>query len=208
MNLKDSIRTLFGAIFLVITVMSPAQAQQNTFGELTEIFRDGMVFHADFSHEYIDSYTGDTTASRGEIWVGENKYTVRTQHQSVVVDGENSRVYDSNRNRVIISEYEPAEDDFAPSRILNGADTTYTLEQEEQRDGQIFLTLSSADPFAIFKQIEITLNTELVPRRIFVIDQTDNEIITTFRNGEFITPEDQIFQLDYPEDAEIVDMRN
>jgi outer membrane lipoprotein-sorting protein len=48
----------------------------------------------------------------------------------------------------------------------------------------------------------------LVPRRIFVIDQTDNEIITTFRNGEFISPEDQIFQLDYPEDAEIVDMRN
>lgn len=209
MNLTDSTRRVLGIIILAaVTVVLPAEAQQNTFNELTEKFDNGMVFHADFSHEYIDSYTGDTTASNGEIWVGENKYTVRTEHQAVVVDGETSRVYDNNRNRVIISEYEPEEDDFAPSRILNGADTTYTLESEERRDGQILLTLTSNDAFAVFTQIEIALTSDLVPTRIFVVDQVDNEIITTFENGEFIDPQDQMFQLQYPDNAEIVDMRN
>lgn len=208
MNLTDKFFGLIGFFGLVFLIALPAHAQQDTFEKLTSTFEEGNIFHAEFSHEFIDSYTGDTTSSEGKIWVGENNYKVQTETQTVVVDGEVSRVYDSNRNRLIISEYEPAEDDFAPSRILNGADTTFAVEGEEQRSDETYLTLTSDDPFAAFTEIEITLNQQMVPSRIFAVDPSENEIVTTFTNGEFLSPQPEMLELQYPEDAEVVDMRN
>lgn len=193
---------------LFIAVASPLFAQQTAFDKLKERFESGEIFNAEFSHQYVDSYTQDTVSNKGSIWVGEDKYKVRTQNQSVVVDGETSMVFDDSRNRVIMSKYEPAEDDFAPSRILNGADSTYSIERQEQRQGRVYITLTSGDPFAVFKEVEITLSEELIPLKIFAQDQADNLITTTFKKGSFVAAEQSMFHLDYPEGAEIVDMRN
>lgn len=209
MNLKDNHLVLIPAIMLLaLTAVGPACAQQTAFGKLKQRFDDGEIFNAEFTHQYIDSYTQDTVASKGTIWVGEDKYKVRTQNQSVVIDGKTSMVFDDSRNRVIMSKYEPAEDDFAPSRILNGADSTYTLESQERRDGKVYITLVSEDPFAVFKNVKITLNGNLTPLEIFAKDQADNLITTSFKEGSFIAPKLEMFHLDYPEGAEIVDMRN
>ncbi len=195
-------------LFFSVLIAIPSFAQQTAFDRLKNRFEQGEIFMAEFVHSYEDSYTGDSTSSKGTIWVGRDKYKVRTQNQSVVVDGETSMVFDDNRNRVIISTYEPAEDDFAPSRILNGADSTYVIESQERRDGKVFITLSSEDPFAVFKRVEISLSRELIPLNIFAVDQADNRITTTFENGSFVPLEEGMFHLDYPEGAEIVDMRN
>lgn len=163
---------------------------------------------AKFHHQSIDSYTQDTTSSKGWIWVGEQRYKVRTDHQSVVVNGKTSMVYDSNRNRVIISEYEPSEDDFAPSRILNGIDSTFTVDVEEWRSDQFYIRLSSDDSFAIYKKVEIFLSKANIPQKIRAVDPVDNIITTRFENGTFVPQKQQMFQLDYPEGAEVIDMRN
>lgn len=196
------------SLFFLVLIAIPSFAQQTAFDRLKNRFEQGEIFMAEFVHTYEDSYTGDSTSSKGTIWVGRDKYKVRAQNQSVVVDGETSMVFDGNRNRVIISTYEPAEDDFAPSRILNGADSTYVIESQERRDGKVFITLSSEDPFAVFKRVEIALSPELIPLSIFAVDQADNRITTTFENGSFVPLEEGMFHLDYPEGAEIVDMRN
>lgn len=214
MNLTNLKVNFPGAIFIVAllvmatALLNPAIAQQTAFDKLKQRFDNGEIFHAEFQHQYIDSYTQDTVSNKGSIWVGEDKYKVRTQNQSVVVDGETSMVFDDTRNRVILSKYEPAEDDFAPSRILNGADSTYTIESQERQDGKVFINLISEDPFAVFQAVEITLDAELMPLRIFAKDQADNLITTSFKEGKFIAPEQGMFNLDYPEGAEIVDMRN
>lgn len=211
MNLKVDFSMLIGAaalLLLTAAIPNPVAAQQTAFDKLKQRFDNGEIFHAEFQHQYIDSYTQDTVSNKGSIWVGEDKYKVRTQNQSVVVDGETSMVFDDSRNRVILSKYEPAEDDFAPSRILNGADSTYTIESQERQDGMIFINLVSEDPFAVFRAVEITLDDKLMPLRIFAKDQADNLITTSFKGGKFIAPEQGMFNLDYPEGAEIVDMRN
>lgn len=210
-NLKVNFsKALFIAALFVLTaaLLNTVSAQQTAFDKLKQRFDDGEIFHAEFQHQYIDSYTQDTVANKGSIWVGEDKYKVRTQNQSVVVDGETSMVFDDSRNRVILSKYEPVEDDFAPSRILNGADSTYTIESQERKDGNVIINLVSEDPFAVFRAVEITLDGALMPLQIFAKDQADNLITTSFKEGKFIAPEQGMFNLDYPEGAEIVDMRN
>lgn len=207
-NLTDKFLRLL-LITLFCWVLSPAlYAQENPFSQLKQKFEQGAIFYADFHHQSIDSYTEDTVASSGKIWVGERRYKVRADDQSVVVDGETSMVYDENRNRVIISKYEPEEDDFAPSRILNGVDSTFTVKAEEQQDNQIYIRLTSDDSFAIYKEVEIYLSNALVPQKIRAVDPVDNVITTTFQQGEFITSEENMFLLDYPSGAEVVDMRN
>lgn len=183
-------------------------AQEKPFTQLKQKFEQGAIFKAQFQHQSVDSYTQDTVSSSGQIWVGERQYKVQAQNQTVVVDGETSMVYDDNRNRVIISKYVPKEDDFAPSRILNGVDSTFTVEEQEQRGNQIYIRLSSEDPFAVYKKVEIYLSQALIPQKIRAVDSVDNVVTTTFDNGSFVSAQKGMFVLDYPESAEIVDMRN
>lgn len=202
---KYSILFLFFGFFVVAQA---GYAQDAPFEQLKQKFENGQIFKADFNHRYVDSYTDETMENSGEIWVGENQYKVDSPNQLVAVNGDISRVYDSERNRVIISTYVPEEDDFAPSRILNGIDSTYTIDGQEKKGANYLITLSSDDPFALFQNVEITLNSNLIPLKIFVRDPADNLITTTFSGGSFINKRENIFELEYPANAEIIDMRN
>ncbi|REL38750.1 outer membrane lipoprotein carrier protein LolA [Rhodohalobacter sp. SW132] len=182
---------------------------QNTpeFDRLKATFEDGQILHADFSHRYEDSFTGEVQSSEGEIWIGKEQYKIEGSGQIMVVDGDISRVYDSSKNRVIISDYIEEEDDFAPSRMLQGVDESYVVEESATGDGQTEIILVSDDPFSIFERVTILLNQSGMPVEILAIDQAENRLITRFSNGSFTTPSDQLFQIDPPEDAEQIDLR-
>lgn len=207
-NLIVKILRLFVCTILFLGITTTLYAQENPFSQLKEKFENGEIFSADFQHQSVDSYTEDTVSSSGWIWVGHERYKVRGDDQSVVVNDQTSMVYDNNRNRVIISEYEPSEDDFAPSRILNGIDSTFTVDVEEQRDDQFYIRLTSDDSFAIYKEVEIFLSKALIPQKIRAVDPVDNIITTRFKDGKFVSAKKEMFLLDYPEGAEVVDMRN
>lgn len=208
MNLKG--RVTRAALILLMTagMALPAAGQQDAFGDLKQKFEEGTIFRAMFTHSYADSFTGDTTSDSGEIWVGRQEYRVQTRRQTVVVDGTTSMVYDEDRGRVIISTYEPEEDDFAPSRILNGIDSTFIVSDQERRGEHIYIHLHSDDNFALYQEVEIWLEESLIPVRIRALDPADNVIITEFSEGRFTVHEEGMFRLEYPDTAEIVDMRN
>jgi len=204
---KISLRNVV-MLLTLMTLPLESQAQTSSLDRLREKFDNGLVFHAAFDHKYTDSYTKETQKSEGMIWVNSTQYKVSSNNQSVVVNGKTSMVYDANRNRVIISKYDPKEDDFAPSKMLHGADSAYTVQKEVRNKGNINITLASDDPFSVFKKITIKMTDSLIPLSIDAIDQADNHIVTTFDNGEFIRENSSMFHLDYPDGAEIVDMRN
>lgn len=197
-------------IFLLLVVLAPAVGfTQGTpqFDLLKQKFEDGLVFESDFIHEYNDTFTGDQQITEGRIWVGKEQYKMRSGESIMLVDGEISRVYDGTKNRVIISDYIEEEDDFAPSRMLQGVDDSYSV-QESIDDEQTVIELTSDDPFSIFLRVSIFLNSTGIPTRIVAIDQVENELITTFNEGEFIQKTPEIFQFQYPEDAEEIDLRH
>lgn len=207
-NLNGSVSRFLTILFLLCGWSLALQAQDTPLDELKQKFEGDRIFKAQFHHQSVDSYTQDTMSSRGQIWVGGTQYKVKTEHQTVVVNGKTSKVYDENKSRVIISKYEPSEDDFAPSRILNGIDSTYTVQAQELRNSRHYVRLGSDDPFAIYKKVEIYLTKALIPQKIRAVDPVDNVITTTFSNGRFIDLHKDIFVLDYPNSTEVVDMRS
>lgn len=192
--------------FMLMGLSAPLSAQTN-FEKLRAKFDAGEVFEAAFQHTYLDSYTQESTNSEGTVWINEIGYKLESESQTIVVDGELSTVYDGSRNRVIISEYEVEEDDFAPSRMLSDLDETYSASEKVMEDGHTLITLVTEDDFAAFNQVEIEIDAELKPLKITAYDIADNIIITTFSNGRFVADNGSIFELSYPEDAEIIDMR-
>lgn len=199
-------KNLLSFIFLILISSAGLFAQTPNFDQLKERFDNGQVFSAEFDHTYIDSYTEEVVSSSGNIWIDKIRYKLESEGQTVVVDGENSRVYDPSRNRVIIDTYYPEDDDFAPSRMLSGIDSTYSV-SEETINGETKVNLISNDDFAVFAEVEIILDAQLRPLEIRAWDISDNEIVTTFTNGSFQQPEPGLFELSYPNDAEIIDMR-
>lgn len=203
---KVFVQGLLSFITVILISSTAILAQTPNFDQLKQRFDRGEVFSAEFNHTYTDSYTGEVVTSDGNIWIDQARYKLESEGQTIVVDGETSRVYDQNRNRVIIDTYYPEDDDFAPSRMLSGIDSTYTV-SEEKTGNRTKITLTTDDEFAVFAQVEILIDAQRHPLKISAWDISDNEIVTDFKNGTFIQPEPGLFKLEYPEDAEIVDMR-
>ncbi|MBO6536919.1 MAG: outer membrane lipoprotein carrier protein LolA [Balneolaceae bacterium] len=188
--------------------MGQSHAQSTPiFDQLKARFNAGEVYKGKFDHTYQDSYTEEITRTDGTIWINAVGYKLESNQQKIVVDGEISQVYDGSRNRVIISEYEAEEDDFAPSRMLSGIDDTYTATEEQIGNGRTKITLITTDDFAAFITVEIEVSAQLLPLTITAYDIADNVITTTFSDGAFIENDSSIFEFTHPEDAEIVDMR-
>lgn len=200
------------SIFLMVCMFFAGKSQgitQDTpeFDRLKSSFENNRVFAATFSHEYNDGFTGEQQTTDGQIWIGKEHYKIEGDTQQMVVDGKTSTVYDGQKNRVIVSEYIEEEDDFAPSRMLQGVDSSYTV-SEEQLEDETLITLTSEDPFSVFMEVFIYLDMDGNPLRIEAIDQADNELITEFTTGSFTQADEEMFELEIPDGAEYIDLRN
>ncbi|MFA5669791.1 MAG: outer membrane lipoprotein carrier protein LolA [Balneolaceae bacterium] len=200
-------KKIVSLLFVLFLFSTQMLAQHPAFDQLKTRFQEGMVFSAGFSHTYYDSYTGETATSNGKIWIGEQSYKLKSDDQELVVDGLTSKVYDEKRNRLIISDYSEDDDDFAPSRMLQGVDSTYTVSEKQAGKGNTTIVLETEDDFALFVRVEIVIDSNINPISIVAYDFSENVITTRFQNGKFLNNKGQLFLLKYPKDAEIVDTR-
>ena len=208
MNWESDIKRVITFLVLVLLPFSMNAQDTPEFDDLKEKFQEGSLFKSEFTHIYRDTFTGESQVTEGVIWVGSDRYKIRNGQNLMVVDGEISRVYDNTKNRVIISDYVEEEDDFAPSRMLQGVDETYRIKEESLENNRIVIQLTSSDPFSVFTRVSIFLDESSVPTKIVAIDQVENELITEFIDGEFISHEEGIFEFQYPDEAEIIDLRH
>jgi len=208
-NLESNIPLFIGLILLIALAPMKALSAQDTpgFDRLKTSFEEGQIFTADFSHRYEDSFTGESQQSDGVIWIGKEQYKIEGSNQVMLVDGEISRVYDGGKNRVIISDYIEEEDDFAPSRMLQGVDDSYTVSESSLEDGSTEIVLTSDDPFSIFETVTITLGSNGNPVEIRAVDQAENLLVTSFGDGRFTEATEDLFTLNAPDDAELIDLR-
>jgi hypothetical protein len=210
--LKNSIYSCYPLLLLLLFLYQPgalsAQSDTPQFDLLKSQFENRKVFSADFTHEYNDTFTGEQQLTSGTIWVGKEKYKVNSGSNVMLVDNDISRVYDSTKNRVIISEYIEEDDDFAPSRMLQGVDDSFTVRELRLTNGQTVIQLESDDPFSIFVSVTIYLDASAVPIRIEALDQVENELVTVFNEGRFIDDDATLFEINYPDDVEWIDLRH
>lgn len=206
------IKQLLVLVFLMILpsvgvwATPPAQESQ-ALEQLRQRFAGEVMFRAELSHHFTDAFTEEVTDTYGTIWFARDRYRIETPDQIIVVNGAVSRVYNIRQNRLIISNYDAAEDEFAPSRFFTPGEVSYQSEDFTAPDGTHRIEITSEDPFELFQQVTIRLSREGNPVQIDAIDQMDNRIRTMFRFGRFLDMSTQQFALDAPEGAEIIDLR-
>jgi outer membrane lipoprotein-sorting protein len=197
----------FFLIILILVLPAFVRAQSSVFDKLRQNFDSGEIFKAQLNHEFIDSYTHDTVSTDGDIWIGEKRYKIILKDRYILVDSVTSKVYNAIKNQLIISQYDPKEDDYAPSRFLSGSEHSYTIHQSKIDSYGYLIKMTSTDPFSIFKQVEIEVTNNYIPKYIKTIDQTDNKAISRFSDGKFVRAKAKMFTITYPKNAEVIDMR-
>lgn len=208
-NLGFNLYPVLIAGLIFSSVFPAVVSAQDTpiFDDLKQKFEQGMIFRADFSHRYEDSFTGEAQQNDGKIWIGKDQYKIEANNQVMVVDGDVSRVYDASKNRVIVSDYVEEEDDFAPSRMLQGVDESYSILESDGSGNSTQITLESDDPFSVFQIVTIMIDGKGRPTEIQAVDQADNQLTTQFQDGVFVEPNKNLFELNEPENAELIDLR-
>lgn len=183
-------------------------SESEVLQSLIKKFANKAVFRADMSHYFTDSYTDEVTSSFGTIWLGSYFYKIDTPDQVIVVDGETSTVFNKRQNKVILSYYFPEDDEFAPSRFFANTNEKYESSDFANSDGTTTILILSDDPFEMFKEVRIRVGRDGLPLEINAIDQMDNDMRTTFRFGRFESFDERVFNLSFPSEAEVVDLRD
>lgn len=196
------------ALIFMLCLAAAVKTEAQSLDSLRATFESGKVFTSTFEHLYKDTFTGENQATTGTIWIDSRQYKIISGNSIMVVDGDVSYVYDSTKDRVIISEYVEEDDDFAPSRMLQGVDSSYTVAEKTLEEGGTQVQMTSDDPFSIFSEVLIELNESGIPRRVEAVDQVENELVTTFFDGRFISASDTLFRFPNPEGAEVIDLRH
>lgn len=173
---------------------------------LKKRFANGGVFRAEMTHTYVDAFTGDTTLTYGSIWLARDGYKVETADQIIVVHKGVSRVHNRKQKKLILSLYDPEEDDFAPSRFLGGTEVRYRA-SESRVEGRTRIDLTFTDPFDLLRSARIELGSNGLPASIEALDQADNRMRTRFEFGRFIADSAGVFRIPVPSGTEIVDLR-
>jgi len=196
-------------VFLMPSIVDSAARlpDSKALSQLKSRFADENLFRAEMSHHFTDSYTGDVTDTYGTIWFSRDMYKIETPDQIILVRDLVSTVYNKAQKRVIISRYDPEEDEFAPSRYFTSTRETYRSQDIANNDGSTTILITSDDPFEIFSEVRIRVSRDGQPTQIDAIDQMDNAIRTTFRFGRFERVQERIFEISYPSNTEIVDLR-
>lgn len=174
---------------------------------LKDRFSGDVMFRAEMSHFFTDSFTDETTETYGTIWFSNDRYRIDTPDQKIIVYGNVSTVFNVRQNRVIISDYDPEEDEFAPSRFFGGSEATYKSQDSIGSDGTTTILITSDDPFELFSEVEIRVSRDGSPLQIDAIDQMDNSVRTNFRFGRFERMQDDLFLLHYSDETEVIDLR-
>ncbi len=193
-------------VFMLLSC-SVVYATETGLDRVRALFEEGRVLHAGMTHELIDSYTGERQVIHGELWISKDKYKIKADHQVVLVDGETSMVYNERQNKLIISEYEPEEDDFAPSRFFSDTDDLFRISEVSAEEDITRIVLLPDDPFEIFTEVTIYLKPDLTPLEINAVDQMENLLNTSFSDAHYLESSDSIFTLEYPDNVEIIDLR-
>lgn len=204
---------------------SDARAQSSSLGINTEMrtpvsgevlerisrrLQGGEVFQAQMQHHFRDSFTGDEVTTDGRVWVSADGYKIITELQHISVQGDVSTVFNLAEGKVIISTYYPEDDDFAPSRLLGSYDDRFELVSVETPErGMREVRLASADPFEVITSARLLIaQSEALPKAMFAEDQTGNTYETRFDDGQFLPAGEVEFRLEWPKDAEVIDLRD
>jgi outer membrane lipoprotein-sorting protein len=194
--------------FLLAVFLSSVQlfAQAPPIDALRQELESGKVYVARMNHKMYDSFSNSTTRFSGEIVIGINAYKVTSSERSYLVYNGESKVYETNENRLLISDYDPEEDDNAPSRFLYEVDDVYEINYRTLEQGST-VELTSNDPFELYYKVTIRFDADGNPLSVKAIDQADTELLTEFEDGRFVTPEQDLWKLDLPDGVEVIDLR-
>jgi len=193
------------ALALAATLLVAAGAP-DALGNLKKRFATGGIYRAEMTHAHVDAFTGDTTFTYGRIWLAHDGYKVETADQVVVVHAGVSRVHHRLQKKLILSRYDPEEDDFAPSRFLGGPGDRYRV-SETRRNGRPRIDLTFTDPFDLLRTARIELGGDGLPVSIEAVDQADNRMRTRFEFGRFMADSTGVFRLPVPAGTQVVDLR-
>lgn len=204
----DLIKKRIGLALLVLSVfyVENAFAQISGLEQLREHLKKGQVFKAEIFHTFVDSFTGDTLISSGDVWIHQNGYRLIMDDRIIAVFDTTSMVYNTIKDQIIISNYSPNDDDFAPSRFIQSSKTDFIIQEKKLKDGWS-IEFVAKDEFAVFTQIVMSLDAKARPIKLVARDQNGNENGSEFKKVAFVSFSKEIKEISYPKTAEVIDLR-
>lgn len=183
---------------------------QNPLPKELKTFRNNLqkslLWQAEIAFTTFDSFTQEEASDLGHLTLGIDAYKMELGQQVFLVRDSTSQVWDKAKKRILLSQYNPSEDDTSPARFLFAVDSVYQWQREKQADNKTRISLYTEDPFEMYRRVELLFEGE-TPERIKAYDQADNSIEIRFSSAKFLKYSESLLRIDHPKEIEVVDLR-
>jgi outer membrane lipoprotein-sorting protein len=208
---RIAIWTFWSAACMPFFVL-PAELQpQDILKKVEETLNTAKTVRLDFEETYEWKQTGEKQSILGElILMGQDKFRVTTQDQTIVSDGVTLWTYSKPSNRVLIDRVEKSDDATLPRQLFFSFKKEYQvklLKDEILSGAPCWVLYFTADKKDLFiSQIKVWVEKEKwIPRIIEQTDVSKNKITYALNNVQIGGPGDAgVFQFVVPEGAEVI----
>lgn len=189
---------------LILALLAAVQPAENAvLAGFQQKLASGLVFKTALSIVEKHPESKEPSVFNGTLWLAGSGYRLEINDRIYVVSGNESTVYEVLENRLIISPYEEAEDDFAPAKYLTGQPAGYKV--TESRKGTV-IQFKSTEPGLPYESVELTFDKTGLPQKLTAKDEWGGKISISF-TGPTLTTMADWKKLQVPADAEQIDLR-
>jgi outer membrane lipoprotein-sorting protein len=170
---------------------------------------------ADYQQNFVWEMAGESVENEGKIWAKDgSKFRIDNQDQTIVTDGKTLWTLSKVNKQVMIDEYNrnTRDNPFIRSFMDDYLDNyKATLVREEKIDGRdhSVLELDAINPDEFNRKVTIWVDNKThYMTRIIQTDINGNKRIYTFSDIQTgVDLDDDLFEMEIPQDYETVDMR-
>ncbi|MCA1772074.1 MAG: outer membrane lipoprotein chaperone LolA [Halomonas sp.] len=201
---------VLAASALGLTLTAPLAMASEAAERLTERLDPLESYQASFEQQILDGSGERLQDARGEMWLsrpGMLRWEVEAPYmQTVVSDGDDVYLYDPDLEQVTVQALDERVT-HTPALLLSGRVSelteSYDVEYEEDSGDDVFtLVPTSAD--TLFEQLQMTFDGDMLTE-LWMTDSTGQRTAITFSNAERnVDIDDERFEFDIPDGADVI----
>ena len=199
-------------IFLsLVAVLMTTPAAAQGFAWLQKLAAQADGFRAEFTYTASSAYWDDQQAFSGSLVLQGSRYRIETNAEVILSHGSDTYVYRPLENQVLITSEEPT---FSPATLFGDFEQYYRVAETESSTYRgarhHTIRLAPRDPDSPVLEVVLWMRTaDGVVTRIQSVDVNETTMDIELAKIELhprIDP--QTFELSFPENAEIIDLRS
>jgi outer membrane lipoprotein-sorting protein len=175
-------------------------------GEFNQKIDQNLVFTARVDVKSVHPQHKKPTLANGTFFLFKDGYRLELEDRIFLIVKNESRVWELDQKRLIVSAYTAEEDEFAPSAMLRDDGTRFTRTEKKNKK-RTTVNLKAIDDFESIRKATVEFDEKGMPLSIEAVTSAGETLTIAFKDTKIIPLNANMLAFSPSETFELIDLR-